>query len=344
MRRKWRVFLSLILIFSMAFVLQVYADDEGTEIASEDQEILNADHSEEEATFESDLQSNTEEVQEDYKVSYTGDFSKVVSGYIVIYPDQLTTSNKKWPVIVWANGTACPPVLYWNALCALASKGYIVVASSDTMSANGKSQVGEVDYILGENGKSNSIFYNKVDESRIGAAGHSQGGRSSVNAAKLDDRIKAVVSIAGSNTSNERSGQNTPTLFLTGTADLVVLSSLWVKPTYNSANGAAAYASLKGGIHTSVINNYDSIVYYTAKWMDSYLNNNNDSRAIFMEGGQFFTDSAWKDVQSKSVELVTTASIFGNVNIGIIIGIVFILLLIVILVVRKKKGRDTGLE
>lgn len=336
MKRKWRDFVVLFLIFSMTFVLPVYADD-STEIANEDQEILNSDYSEDEANFENDLQSELVDVQDDYNVFYTGDFSKVVSGYIIIYPDQLTNSNKKWPVIVWANGTACAPVLYWNALCALASKGYIIVASSDTMSANGKSQVGEVDYILTENESSDSIFYNKVDETRIGAAGHSQGGRSAVNAAKLDDRIKAVVSIAGSNTSNERSDLDTPTLFLTGTADLVVLSSLWVKPTYKQAVGPAAYASLKGGIHTSVINNYDSIVYYTSKWMDAYLNDNNDSRAIFMDGGQLFSDTSWKDVQSKSVNLVSTSSIFGNVSVSVIIGLSFILCIIGIFVIRRKK-------
>jgi LPXTG-motif cell wall-anchored protein len=344
MKKKFRIMASLVMSLLMVvslFNFSVLADDETQknqeDIAQEDQEILSEDNSVAENEFETALVSGNVDVEDDYDVAYTGDFSKVVSGYIVVYPEKLTQSDKKWPVIAWANGTACAPVLYWNALCALASKGYIVVASSDTMSANGKSQIGEVDYIISENEDSESDFYNKVDTDKIGVAGHSQGGRSTVNAAKSDSRIKAAVSIAGSNTSGERSGLTTPTLFLTGTADLVVYSSLWVKPTYNKAEGPAAYASLKGGIHTSVITNYDRIVYYTAKWMDAYLNDNDDSRKIFMEGGELFTDSSWKDVKSKSVELAQTGSIFGNGNLLIGIGIVAILVGFGFAIVGKKK-------
>ena len=313
-----------------------------SEIAAEDQAILDQGVSTEEINaFEEAVSDGDMDVDGDYDVAYTGDFSKIISGYIIIYPQKLTDSSRKWPVIVWANGTACAPALYWNALCALASKGYIVVASSDTMSANGKSQIGQIDYILSENENSSSIFYGKVNSDKIGAAGHSQGGRSTVNAAVSDSRIKAAVSIAGSNTSSERSGLTTPTLFLTGSSDFVVYAPLWVKPTYKKAEGPAAYASLSGGIHTSVITNYSSIIYYTAKWMDAYLNNNNDSRKIFMEGGELFTDSAWKDVTSKSVEPVQTASIFGSGSVTAAAIIVLVLICAAAAALIVKKVRRT---
>ncbi len=273
----------------------------------------------------------------DYEVAYTGDFSKIISGYIVIYPKELTSSNQKWPVVVWANGTACAPGLYWNALCALASKGYVVVASSETMSASGDSQIKQIDYILGENANADSIFYKKIDTNKIGAAGHSQGGRSTVNAAKKDSRIKASVSIAGSNTSSERTGITTPTLFLTGTLDLVVLSSMWVKPTYNKAEGPAAYASLVGGIHTSVITNYERIIYYTAKWMDAYLNDDQNAKRVFMSGGELYQDSSWRDVNSKGISLSPTASMFGNGNLLFVILILCILTIIAFINLKRKK-------
>ncbi len=276
-------------------------------------------------------------IQSDYEVAYTGDFSKIISGYIVIYPKDLTTSNQKWPVIVWANGTACAPGLYWNALCALASKGYVVVASSETMSASGDSQIQQVDYILSENSNSDSIFYNKIDTNKIGAAGHSQGGRSTVNAAKKDSRIKASVSIAGSNTSSERTGNTTPTLFLTGTLDLVVLSSMWVKPTYNKAEGPAAYASLVGGIHTSVITNYERIIYYTAKWMDAYLKDDQNAKRIFMSGGELYQDSSWRDVTSKGITLSPTATIIGNGNILLVVLILCVLIAVALINLKRKK-------
>ena len=109
---------------------------------------------------------------------------------------------------------------------------------------------------------------------------------------------------------------------------------------YTKAQGPSAYASLKGGIHTSVINNYDSIVYYTAKWMDAYLNDNNDSKSIFMDGGELFKDTAWKDVQSKDVELNNVGSIFGNGNFKMMIILIGFVCIGMIFFYGKKKIRE----
>ncbi len=65
------------------------------------------------------------------------------------------------------------------------------------MAADGKEQIASIDYILNENKNKKSIFYQHVDTAKIGAAGHSQGGRSCVNAAALDKRISCIFSIAG---------------------------------------------------------------------------------------------------------------------------------------------------
>ena len=55
--------------------------------------------------------------------------------------------------------------------------------------------------LLGCSNSKNTVVSNgqKVNTSKIGVIGHSQGGRSAVNAGAMDDRINCVISLAGSN-------------------------------------------------------------------------------------------------------------------------------------------------
>ena len=210
----------------------------------------------------------------------------------VYYPQSLTSSNRKYPVIVWAaNGTGCATSTYSGLLEIFAEAGYIVVADASMMTADGTAQRDSIDYILGEATRSGSPFYNKVDTANIGAAGHSQGGRSAVNAAQEDSRIRCVLSIAGASSADEARGLNTPIFFMTGTADAIVLSSMWVEPSYDTATGRAVYASLTGGVHTTCMTNPTQISGYAVEWFDAYLKNDSAARNTFAAGGALANDS-----------------------------------------------------
>lgn len=218
----------------------------------------------------------------------------------VYYPAALEAVNKQYPVVVWANGTGCATDTYDKLLNKIAEGGYIVVADSSVMTADGTAQIDSIDYIIGKNSDSNSVFCGKVDSSKIGATGHSQGGRSSVNAAQKDSRIKCIVSIAGASSKEEASGLKTPALFLTGTADMVVVSSQWCKPSYDASAGRAVYASLKGGVHTTCMSNPEKVSGYVVSWFDAYLKNDSAAKAKFQNGGALSKDSAWQDFASKN--------------------------------------------
>ena len=269
-----------------------------------------------------------------------GDF-ELLHGYVIFYPKELETSDKTYPVAVWANGTMCAPVLYTDLLKKVAAKGFVVVASSDTMAADGTAQCNAIDYIFDESMKEDSVFAGKLDPNRIAAFGHSQGGRSSVNAAVLDDRIGCVVSIAGSNYTSEAAKLSTPTLFLTGTADLVVLSSMWVKPAFNKCTGPAVYASLKDAIHTTCMLAPDKYVDYIASWFDAWLNGNKESMQVFSANGTLKNDPGWKDFASnKYMNASLAGSVFGEGNIWMAVSIaeaLAIAALAVVLVMKKKK-------
>ncbi len=233
-------------------------------------------------------------------VAVDGVESVTTGSKTIVYPASLTQSKKRWPVISWANGTCCPTWSYTTLLERLAGAGYIVIADDTVMSADGTAQRDSIDCILRLNADKSSAFYQKVDTVNLGVCGHSQGGRSCVNAAQADQRIRCVVSIAGSSYTEEASGLKAPCLFLTGTNDLVVLSAQWCKPAYDAVAGRAAYASLKGGIHTTCMTHPQKVSGYVIDWFDAYLKNDKTARAVFQTGGKLANDSAWRDFANKN--------------------------------------------
>lgn len=230
----------------------------------------------------------------------TGDFDSLLSGQIIFYPAELPTGNDTYPVVAWANGTMCAPGLYYELLSQIAAGGYIVVTNTNMMSADGTAQIGSIDYIIAQNSNPDSIFYGKVDTENIGVAGHSQGGRSSVNAAVADSRIDCVLSIAGSNYKSEAKKLSTPTLFTTGSLDSIVMPALWVKPAYQACKGTAVYASLKNGVHTSCVLDPDKYAGYAVQWFDAFLKNDAAAKKVFQPGGAFSKDSNWGKYASKN--------------------------------------------
>lgn len=217
----------------------------------------------------------------------------------VYVPTDFATSNRKYPIIAWANGTMCPPDLYAGLLQELADGGYIVIANSETMAADGTAQIGSIDFILSENTNSLGVFYNRINTEKIGVAGHSQGGRSSVNAAAADSRIDCVLSIAGSNYVEEAEKLSAPTFFMAGTNDMVVVPSKWIEPAYDVSKGPAVYASLNGAIHTTCCTEPSKYSGYGVKWFDAWLKNDASAKQIFRNGGALSSDGAWTDFVCK---------------------------------------------
>lgn len=230
----------------------------------------------------------------------TGDFGSLVSGHLIFYPADIAESNETYPLIAWANGTMCAPGLYYELLSQVASQGYIVVTNTNMMSADGKAQIASIDYALNKNNDPNSVIYGKIDVENIGVAGHSQGGRSAVNAAVADSRIDCVFSIAGSNYKEEAAKLTTPTFFATGSLDSIVMPAMWVKPAYQVCQGTAVYVSLKGGIHTTCVVTPSKYSGYMVDWFDAYLKGDVEAKEVFMPGGALSKDSNWGKYASKN--------------------------------------------
>ncbi len=231
----------------------------------------------------------------------TKEYKTTSATQTVYYPDNIDVVAKPYPVIAWANGTMVTAGFYNKLLVEIAKGGYIVVACDESMSADGKAQIASIDFILEKNNDSSDIFYNKIDVNKIGVIGHSQGGRSSVNAANADSRIDCVISIAGSNFDYEVEGLTAPTFFIAGTSDVIVSPSQWIEPAYDIAEGPTIYASLNNAIHTTCSTNPEKYSKYIHDWFDAWLKNNSNALNTFKDGGKLSQDSAWVDFRCKNL-------------------------------------------
>ncbi len=220
---------------------------------------------------------------------------------IVYYPDNIDKINYTYPIVAWANGTMCPPSLYDGLLTEIAMGGYIVVACDETMAADGTAQIASIDFVLSKNNDKNDVFYKRVNTSKIAVIGHSQGGRSSVNAGVKDSRIDCVISLAGSNYDYEVKGLKKPTFFIAGTSDAIVSPSQWIEPAYEIAEGPTVYASLNGAVHTTCCSEPAKYSGYIIDWLDGWLKNDSNALKTFKNGGALSKDSAWVDFKCKNL-------------------------------------------
>ena len=98
---------------------------------------------------------------------YSPDNEKI-GKYAVWYPSELENSNKKYPVVLWANGTGSKSNTYKYFLTHLASWGFIAVGNDDENTRTGASLEETLKFMITENENSDSVFYHKLDLDNIG--------------------------------------------------------------------------------------------------------------------------------------------------------------------------------
>lgn len=118
-----------------------------------------------------------------------------IKKYAFWYPKNLKTSNEKYPVVIFANGTGSKSKTYKSFLTHLASWGFIAVGNDDENTRTGKSLNDTISFLIEENNKIDSPFYQKIDLDNIGIGGHSQGGVAVFNMAGNQSNKQMVKTI-----------------------------------------------------------------------------------------------------------------------------------------------------
>jgi pimeloyl-ACP methyl ester carboxylesterase len=237
--------------------------------------------------------------------------------YTFVYPTDLGTGGTRHPIITWGNGTsisANATCSYRAALERLASRGFVIVAANSGSVGDGKAMLSGADLLVQENADPSSLFYGKLDTTRIGAVGHSQGAGGAVNATLMSaGRITSVVALAFTSTFwwwvvghpvPDTAALTAPVLFLRGAKDRLATEA-WQQSCYDGVSGAAVKASLVGAGH----NDLSGASGYVTAWLQYTLAGDSRARGAFVGRGglppEILTNAAptgpWQGVALKNL-------------------------------------------
>lgn len=116
----------------------------------------------------------------------------------LIYPTNIGKDGVKHPLFVFAVSGGTTPdaydsmAMHWDRY---ASYGFVVYALGRS-TGNGAEVKAALDWLIAQNDASSSPLYQKLDTSKVGVAGHSQGSISVFNFMP-DDRVTTTIHIAG---------------------------------------------------------------------------------------------------------------------------------------------------
>lgn len=215
--------------------------------------------------------------------------------FTMVRPRELGANGVKHPIITWGNGTGATPRSYTGLLNRLASHGFVVIASNSTNTGSGNEMLQGVDWVLEQNMASGSPLFGKIDPSRIGATGHSQGGFGTCQTAR-DARIKTIAPIQGF---RAPAGSYAGSIFaISGGMDTIVAPTGISSGFDRLSKGPAMYGELKAATHTDWIGgrNASGSAYFEAvtAWMRVHLMEDAALRSKFY-GAQcgLCSDAAW---------------------------------------------------
>jgi hypothetical protein len=156
-------------------------------------------------------------------------------------------------LITWGNGTCMQPETYGALLRFVASQGFIVIAANSREAGTGSPITKALDFMLAANSNASSAYFQRIDATRIGAMGHSQGA-AAVESARNDARIKAMIYFNGGSTIQGAQ----PILLVSGVDDISGQTASPFASAVNNASHAAAYIYFNSDPHitTSMMSGY----------------------------------------------------------------------------------------
>jgi hypothetical protein len=207
--------------------------------------------------------------------------------YTVFYPGCMP-EGQKFPLITWGNGTCSMPEGYGPFLRYVASYGYIVVAANSVQTGGGTQMRKAIDFMFAENKDSKSEFFGKVDEDKVGAMGHSQGGMGTV-AAAADPRIKSVILWSGGTSASkpflasagDRDIGGTPAS-MKNAVDAAQRPAAWLfyHQIPAAVNGSTTGTTAPG--HLTTLMESERVQMVTVKWWDMMLKGDAEAKKVFV--------------------------------------------------------------
>lgn len=254
-------------------------------------------------------------IETQYKVAgtwavSTANVSDAAGSYVLYYPTNLGAGGVDHPIVTWGNGTGATPSNYTGVLQHLASWGFAVVASTSTATGSGVEVLAGANYLVNQNSSASSIFFGKLDTTKVAAAGHSQGASGATNATVLSGGlIKSTVAfnypnptwVSPEHVTNWAALTN-PVLLMTGSNDWLIASASGQTGYYNQLPGPAAKASLKGAGHNNIQGTGGGYLGYLTAWLLYTLQGNATARGAYVGSPpEINTNTNWQNQAEKNL-------------------------------------------
>lgn len=223
------------------------------------------------------------------------------SSCTIFRPATLGQGGVTHPVLLWGNGTFTSPNTYAAFLNHLASHGFIVAAANTSNAGNGSQMIGCLNFMTTQNGTSSSVFFQKVDLTRVGALGHSQGGAGTIMAGR-DARVKFTAPIfpfitfifGGGRFSTASIGQQQgPMFLLSGGDDTLATRSRHQQPVFDGANVPVVWGTLAGASHNSAAGNAGGLRGPVTAWFRANLMDDATAAELFPPTCDLCTTPGW---------------------------------------------------
>jgi pimeloyl-ACP methyl ester carboxylesterase len=199
------------------------------------------------------------------------------------------------PIVVFCVGADLHPKNYNALLTQLSSHGVVVIASTDRYQEDGSKASAGVNWLIGQNERSRSKYYQKLILSRVLAIGHSMGGNGAMWASIKNSKITSLLLYAPAVDSANSSDLLVPTFYISGSLDKTIPPDS-VEAEYQEATKANAwYGEKTGQGHFRFTRNND-IKYYTRAWVYTHLfNDSGTARGCFYGPNWTFKNApTWK--------------------------------------------------
>lgn len=137
----------------------------------------------------------------------------------VFHPTELGKDGLEHPIFVWGTGATSVPSQYMDHFTRMASHGFVII-SPNTGSVNAMLLGQALDWILAENDRMGSTYYQKLDPTNVAMGGHSLGSVSTFDREAMETRLKTTIHIAGGSFDGAGSSKvKTPTAYICGETD-----------------------------------------------------------------------------------------------------------------------------
>lgn len=184
-------------------------------------------------------------------------------------------------VILWGNGTGTQPLSYQALLHHLASYGFVVAAANTPNAGSGAEMLSCLDWLTAENARSGSAYKDKLDLTRVGATGHSQGGRGTLMAGR-DPRVTATAPLMPAAREGDQAvRQHGPMLLLSGGADTLAPPDQSQKPLFDGANTPVVWLTERNAGHLAPMRDGGPYRAALTAWFLYQLNGDQAAGAMF---------------------------------------------------------------